>query len=480
MKNLQQSIDRARATLVAAVALLALASCGGGDGVVGSGGTGVALGRAVGTVNGFGSVIVDGVSYDNRLAPVVSETAPGQDSAAEVKLGERVTVEYETAGVARRVRVEAALSGAATGAVVNGQFSMLGQTVVVNVDGTAGPITQFGGGYAQASDVRAGDVLEVHGLLVRQGVDYQVQATRIERLAVPAAYLRITGIASELRLAGGPSFALGALTVHAAGATVLPASTALADGQTLSVLALPGTLLAGPFGTLTVQAAQIRNRELSDEGLDDSVSGSISQLNVQARSFKLGSLLVDYSSATVTPVSMTLSSGQYVRVLGRIGANGMLVASSLVIRDAGSESEGELRGNLSNYDAATSRFSLRGVIVDASVARVQGCPATGLVDGLYVEVKGSLTSTGVLARELHCEDEPSGASVEREGIAAAVDTAGSSFNLVPEKGAAIAVKWTSATYFGGLTATTLSGQKVQVEGSFVDGVLMARKIKVDD
>jgi hypothetical protein len=38
-----------------------LGSCEGG-GVVGSGGTGRAAGITVGTVNGFGSVIVDGLS----------------------------------------------------------------------------------------------------------------------------------------------------------------------------------------------------------------------------------------------------------------------------------------------------------------------------------------------------------------------------------------------------------------------------------
>ena len=77
---------------------------------------------AVGTVNGFGSVIVDGVSFDNRNAPVVREIAPGQDVVAEVKLGDRVAVQYERAGVASQVRVEAALEGIVSSSVSQGQL----------------------------------------------------------------------------------------------------------------------------------------------------------------------------------------------------------------------------------------------------------------------------------------------------------------------------------------------------------------------
>ena len=66
-----------------------IAGCGGGAGVIGSGGTGSPLGMAVGTVNGFGSVIVDGQSFDDRGAAVVAEVAPGVDANAEVRLGDR-------------------------------------------------------------------------------------------------------------------------------------------------------------------------------------------------------------------------------------------------------------------------------------------------------------------------------------------------------------------------------------------------------
>ncbi|RPH67003.1 MAG: hypothetical protein EHM83_02620, partial [Burkholderiales bacterium] len=60
--------------VVASVALMA-ASCGGGDlAGVGSGGTGNRLASvSYGSIAGFGSIIVNGVRYDDRAATVSSD-----------------------------------------------------------------------------------------------------------------------------------------------------------------------------------------------------------------------------------------------------------------------------------------------------------------------------------------------------------------------------------------------------------------------
>lgn len=466
---------RAWSGLTMALAFSAIASCGGG-GVVGSGGTGGAVGTAVGTVDGFGSVIVDGASFDNRSAPALVEIAPGVDVNADVKLGQRVAVDYEAGAVARVVRVDAALAGTVANVLSPGRFSMLGQTVSVNTSAAAGPITQFGGGYSQPADVHAGDAIEVHGVLVHQTDSTSLQATRIDRLAAPPAYLRVTGIVTQTSAGSTPSVMLGALTVDVSAANVLPAGTALAAGQTVTVLALPATLTGPAAGPWQLQAAQIRVRSLRGGGLDDYVSGSVSHLDPQAKSLSLGGLLVNYAAATLTPATTALVNGLYVQVRGKVGADGSMVAASVTIRDADTGSAAQLRGNVIGYVGATRAFSVRGVAVDASGAALQGCPATGLAEGLYVEVTGTLNGTGVVASTVHCEDEPSSAQVEREGVASAVDAAAGSFSLTLDQGTVVSVKWTNATYFGDLTPQMLAGSKVQVEGTLVGGVLMASKI----
>jgi Domain of unknown function (DUF5666) len=469
---------RAWATVAAAVALALAASCGGG-GVVGSGGTGSPMGAATGTVNGFGSVIVDGQAFDDRRAPVLSEVEPGRDVASEVKLGHRVSVGYEVAGVASVVRVDAALVGAVTVVASASQFSMLGQTVNVNLSSATGPVTQFGGGYTQAGDLRAGDAVEVHGVLARQGDAYVTQATRVDKLSSAPAYLRVSGLVSQLGTGGATSFSLGALTVDAAAASVLPAGAALANGQSVTVLARPDTLTAPTASAWRLQAAQIRVRELRAGGLDDYVSGSVAHLDTQTKTFTLGGLMVNFAAASVTP-AMPLANGQYLRVQGVVGADGALAAVNVTVRDGSSGSEAELKGNISGYDAATRRFAVRGVVVDANGAVVEDCPASGLADGLFVEIHGSLGSNGVVAQSIHCEDESSGSTVEREGIAGAVDVPAMRFSLSPEQGSAVIVTWSATTYFGGVTPQTLAGLKVKVEGSLVGTTLVATKIKLDD
>jgi len=478
MKPLVMLRGRAGSAVLALFALVAVASCG-GSGVVGSGGTGSPLGVAVGTVNGFGSVIVDSVSYDDRGATVVAEVTPGVDVIAEVKLGHRVAVEYQSAGVASVVRIEASLAGPVASIVSPTQFSILGQTVTVNASGAAGPITQFGGGYGQALDIRSGDSIEVHGVLVRQGDVSQIQATRVDKLAAAPAYLRVTGAVSNLGAAGTATFALGALTVDASGADILPAATALANGQTVRVLARPSTLTTPSAGAWLLQAAQVRVAELRDGGLDSAVSGLVTQLDPLAKTFMFGSLRVDYSAATVSPASATLANGQYVLARGAVAADGSLSASTLTIRDTATDDEAELRGNIVGYNAATGGFSVRDVTVDTSGATLQGCPASGLANGLFVVVAGTLSDTGVVASAIQCEAEPSGAEVDRDGIASAVNIADMSFSIATENGTVV-VNWTSTTYFGGVTPQTLSGKQVHAQGVLVGSVLVASKVKLDD
>ena len=460
------------------LALAVLASCG--DGAVGSGGTGAPTGYSVGTVNGFGSVIVDGVSFDDLHASVVVETAPGADSPAEAHLGERVSVSYAQAGVARQIRILTALSGPVTTAAANGRFTMLGQTVVVNAAAGSGPTTQFGGGYLLASDIAAGDEVDVHGILALQGGTWILLATRIDKLAAVPSYLRVTGVVAGLG-GGSTTFTLGTLTVDASAATLAPAGSTLADGQAVRVLALPAGYVASGENAPRLAAAQVRIASLQESTLDDFLSGSISSLDTGAKTFVLGGQPVAYAGATFSPAGATPSNESYVQVQGKVGSDGTLVATTVNVRDAKTEDDSELSGTVVAFDAVAKHFTLRGVLVEASTAPLQNCPAGGLADGLYVQVAGTLASNGVIATTIRCGSEPAGGTIERQGKSSAVDTVARTFTLTPETGTALTVQWTDTTFFGnGLTPATLSGKTVDVQGSFVGTVLVATKVKLDE
>jgi hypothetical protein len=456
------------------IAALALLVACGGD--VGSGGTGApATGMAVGTVNGFGSVFVDGVRFDDSRALALAETEPGKDVPAELRMGQRVGIEFDDAGVALAVRIDAALVGPVASVDGAGRFTVLGQTVSVNGNAAMGPVTQFSGGYTSASDVKAGDAVEVHGLLVSPGT---VQATRIERRDVLPAYLKVSGTVAAFGTGGAASFKLGSLTVDAASAHVLPAGQGLANGQTVSVLGPLAGFTTDNQGTAHLQAEQVRVRQWAADTEQTYLSGRIAGLDAVKHVFAVDGVTVDYGAASFTPPATVPAEGMYVRVQGKLRADGSLAAQTVTLRDGETESEAELKGTIVGFTPGLKTFSIRDVQVDASAASVEGCPASGSWDGLYAEVEGSLQGTGVVAKEVHCEGEPAGGTVEREGRAGSVDLSAKTF-VLSMSSATQPVAWTSTTYFGGLTPETLAGKRVEVQGVLSNGVLTATKVKLD-
>ena len=185
-----------------------------------------------------------------------------------------------------------------------------------------------------------------------------------------------------------------------------------------------------------------------------------------------------YAGATISPNGATLA-GRYVVVVGHRLADGSLQAASVTVRDGTDAPGAELHGNITAF-VSNSSFQVRGVNVDASTAAITGCPASGLADGLYVELEGSLTPTGVRATELHCDGEPAGATVERGGVAGSVDTVAQTFVLSNSTGTPVPVSWTTTTLFQNVSPATLAGKRVEIEGQFNGNVLVARQIELDN
>jgi hypothetical protein len=458
----------------ACVALaLFVAGCGGG---VGSGGTGISPGVAQGTINGFGSVIVDGDRFDDSRVATFEEDAPGDQTRTEVLLGERVELEVDAAGVVTRLRVDAALVGAIDRVTAPAGFTMLGQAVTINSDAARGPVTQFAGGYTGLASLRASDAVEVHGFIVRSAGGEAIQATRVERRAALPAYLKLTGLASAVDANG---FRLGTLRIATASATVLPAGATLAEGQAVAVLAPLASLLGPPGAPTQVSAAQLRLRMPGSAGDEVRISGVIGLLDAAAARLDLGGTSVAFAGAEIRPDGGSLADGLYVQARGIVQGDGSVRAESVRIRDGRGEAEAELKGNVAGLDLATPRFSVRGVVVDASSAEIESCPNGTLSEGQFVAVEGALGPTGVIAKSVHCEDEPDDATIERKGTAGSVDAAASRFTLTPESGAPIVVRWTEITYFKNVTPAALSGQRVEVKGKLVNGELVAQQVEVD-
>ena len=186
---------RIGAGLAAALLALVLVACGESALLagVGSGGTGI----AEGAISGFGSVIVDGVEYDDSVAASRAEDATGASVAAELKLGQRVRVFRSADGSAERIEVLAQLIGPVTRTLADGELRVLDQRVRIVTDSGLQDTATVLDGHAGVGAITHGDTLEVHGVWAADsaGGPPVLVASRIEKRGAVTDWL-LSGVVS--------------------------------------------------------------------------------------------------------------------------------------------------------------------------------------------------------------------------------------------------------------------------------------------
>jgi hypothetical protein len=370
-----------RGPLIALFAAAWIAGCG-----VGTGGTG-AFGSA--PVNGFGSIFVGGIEFDDRSAVVINDDgAPVSRDGNELRLGMMADVDGATpvtgpngpASPATSVRLTRAVVGPVTATDVGRRtLTVLGQTVVIN-GSTAFDGTLHGG----LAALKAGDWVSVYGLAGSSG---QTVATRVEPALGGEAW-RLRGAIAGLD-ANAKRFGIGAAALDYSSAADVPAT--LANGQWVH-LKLNGTSVGGvlgvaAFGPLPAPPADAAHVE---------VEGLIAVPTVQGL-FRIGAIGIDASVATIDPAPAALIAGAHAEVKGRLEA-GVLVADTIKLLTAQQAESRSYQvigtiGGLSVTD-----FVVRGVAVDASAATYANGSAAQLANGVKVHVQGALSSDGTVVR----------------------------------------------------------------------------------
>lgn len=378
--GLRRSIGGRILAALAGVAIL-LAACGGG---VGSGGTG---GFASGPITGFGSVIVNGVRFDDAAAAVVDGEGTPR-TRDDLRLG--MTVEVESGAItvtlggqaasARRIEFDSALRGPVTAVDKAGSaFTLLGQRVVV--DTTTVFDDRLTGGL---NGLAAGSMLEVYAVFDPAGVRYR--AKRVEA-AQAGASLQLRGPVAQIDTTarslhiGGTSYGYGS-------ATGVPAD--LAVGQFVRL-----RLLASGSARWVVQAFGRAPRSLPDAD-EAKLKGLVSAFS-SASSFSVDGRPVDASSASFPDGRNGLALGVRVEVKGSL-RNGVLRADKVEIQTDEDERDSgfELEGPITSVATDLSSFVLRGQTVSTLRAGLvyAGGKASDLKVGVKIKVKGVLSADG--------------------------------------------------------------------------------------
>ena len=271
-------------------------------------------------------------------------------------------------------------SGGATVAIGGQQISTSGATITINKQP------------APASALQVGMVLSAAGYL---NADGSSTATSISYAAA------VQGVVTGIDPAA-PAFTVLGQVVHVNKLTLYVGGTF--DTLLGQVVEVSG-FLAAP-GVLQATLVQIKP-SVPPPAVPLQLSGTVAALDPVARTFLLGTQLIDYSRVLGALIPSGFSNGMQVRVEGMSASpTAPVVASEIdLLPPALSETDAhraELEGFISGFTGLGS-FQVNGQAVDGRGATVTGGTADMLANGVKVEVEGTLSGGSLMATKIEIE-----------------------------------------------------------------------------
>ena len=310
------NLNKLQALLILVFAL-ALPGCGGGGGIAysgsgggssgGIGGTGV---TSTGTIDGFGSIFVNGVEFETDESDVFLNGA--SSTVSDLRLGMVVTVrgtvnEDGATGSANQVIFHSELIGPVSEIEIDQNHDSLVLTVLGVRVITERTATVLDG--VSFDTLAVNDLIDVSGFFESSK---QIRATNIQKSSTFVAGVsdvKLEGIVSAL---SNSQFSLGTVFVDYSNADL----SGVPEGK------ITEGLLVEAYGTLTGNVITANRVEVDeelrhgfDEGSDVTVMGAITGL-VDLSQFVVNGVIVDASNAELEPHALVLANGMIVEVEG--------------------------------------------------------------------------------------------------------------------------------------------------------------------
>ena len=223
---------------------------------------------------------------------------------------------------------------------------------------------------------------------------------------------------------------------------------------------------------------------------DDVVEGPVTDEqddgDPDTRTFNIFDVTVVIDRATTVFVSTdhdALAENDLLEVSGYFGVDGKLLATRVEGKDklVPGVSEVEIKGEVTGFDSNSSTFELLGLdgitITFDNATVFEDLPDT-VADGQFVEVKGTVFEGSIFASRIELEDEGFGYDVDRISIEGIVTdfTDITNFRVSGQR-----VNASSAAFDpSSLQSSLADGDRVEVEGSLVGGILQAREVELED
>ncbi len=485
--------------------LIALGACGGGGGggvdSGGIGGTGIV---ATGVMT-KGSVIVNGIKFEDSTANIAIDDTP--KTAADLRDGMVVKVigtinDDNIRGTAQRVEAEIEVRGQVTDifALENPQrFRVLGQNVLVDDRTIYSNLVNF-------AAITVTRLVEVHGQRDTSG---NIRATRVEAdtLQMGADLVdEIRGIVSARTSATDPTFLVGNQLVNAAAANTLPSGATFGNGDIVEVHCTNRPNCINGSGEFVASLIEVENEE--DSAF---VPGAGGRLEVEGLTSGVASPTDSDFFVAGVPVTRNGSTryeggiDEDLKDNIKIEAEGTWDGSKLVASKIEyKRSVIRLQGFATNRNTTDQTFDLQ-IANNNYVVEVQRDVFT---DGLLpnnsptecVQVRGQLISSGPSPVVTASEIDAGGCSnsdrhfiqapVEAESPETAITLLGFSLNVgnptdTPQWVDVNDLGISRTTFFNSVTAPTTNAAGVTVPGTLVkvifnDGTNTVRQVEIED
>ncbi|QDV09607.1 hypothetical protein Poly30_51650 [Planctomycetes bacterium Poly30] len=387
--------------LFSSILLLLIAACSGG--ISGSGGQ--PTGFSIGPIDGFGSVIVNGVRFESSSATFTKDGVASSQS--EFRVGQVIELSGDFGSrVASSVTYRSEIKGPVTSVTVTdptlglGTLVVLGQTVRVNAQ------TVYDG--TSLGSISTGNLLEVSGPRTADG---SVVATYLEAKSLLPEY-KVVGTATN---ATSTTFNIGGLSVNYSSADTsdLPGGV-VNNGDRVEAKTDPAGFSAP--SSFVANKVEPANGPSGQSGARLELEGYITNF-AGPGDFRVLNFPVRTDSGTnfISGSAASLANNVKVQIKGSIAGDGVLRADSCEIQSSGAiRTEWEVE----SFDVGASTVTVLGVqwqirssteLEDDSSANVDPFTLADLNVGDLVQIRGFLDGTTPVASRFERDDPQSDA-----------------------------------------------------------------------
>ena len=369
-----------------------------------------------GVISAFGSVIVNGITYDSDGAVITTDdTAGGSDD--DLALGMQVTVEGLVSDDGEIARADSiTYSATARGPVTeinlaDASFTLLGLEFLTD------ELTEFE--EAEFSEILVDDWLEVSAILNAEGF---LLATRVEKLTAGELSVILRGSVSNLD-SDAQTFNLETMLVDYSSAEV---SGELAEGAEVKV-----TADTVPINNELIAATvEVEQEDEFESGQSINLDGIINSF-VSVQEFTVNSQAVTTTETTEYEhgAESDLALNVRVKVFGALDENNILVARKIRLDKPGII---KVSGQVEAVDADANSLTVLSInfttdrhthMKDKSAAKIKRFGLADLSVGDNVEIKAFEQEAGFVIRLLMRHDSDS-SLVELEGQVSSITDTG--------------------------------------------------------